>query len=209
MHENPGAVQRYLYGIDLKSVLERGLCIPTALPSALDVTLSMRHDTASAFGDFCPPSRLVTSITLGNMRIPSLAGPPFPNSQDYVFPQDEPRSLRWWVVDDQTMWSGKSRIHDDLAELLSVFATWLSWIGRRTSTRNPSPERREREFLSGVRLLHTAIERKYARESRAQTEHYRSLMTGLPPEEECSFFGSWVNGRAFPLSITLLTPSDT
>ena len=102
---------------------------------------------------------------------------PLPPQTGYDFGQDEFRSLRWWVISNQTMWYGEST-HDRLTDLFRILAIWQFSIGRKANRADPLSERREREVLSGVRLIQTATKK-----NRVKTE---SL------QQERSFFEGWV-----------------
>ena len=212
IHQNPADVQRYVYGHDVTSVLDTDLCMPVVVPQALEITLGTA-ETAEAFGELCPSTPLMTSMVVGDEEMPFVPDASL-RPVAYAFDLDELLSLRWWVVSKETMWSGAHGIRDNLTELLTMLATWLSYVGRRASGSDVLSEKRERNMIFGLRLVQGATDKKRRRGISPETapSSSSSLVATLPPEER-SFIQEWVSGGAEPLltmfpSGSALDPAD-
>ena len=182
--------------------------MPLVVPQALETALGTKAETSQTFGDLCPSTPVTTSMAVGNKEMLFVSDASL-RPVAYAFDLDEPLSLRWWVPNKQTMWSGEHGIRDNLTELLTMLATWLSYVGRRASDPDVLSEKRERDMIFGLRLVQEAINKKKRRKMGPKTSPSSSpsLVATLPPEER-SFIKEWASVNAEPLLTVFPSASE-
>ena len=113
-------VRRIIAGDDTKSVQEQRFAFPLMIPVALQACIEEMRYRYYEIAHSTLPSILIPVHDPSRQRPTTATLPLLQDSWD------ETGNLRYWVISNESMWSGQHRVLDEITEFLLILFSWFT-----------------------------------------------------------------------------------
>jgi hypothetical protein len=184
-------IRREVHGPDLKSVMDKQITLPLVIPSVLENFL------LNEFPRICPdlPSHYLSNPFLIPVHDPAkYVAPTVPNPvlPSLVEETSETGNLRYWVITNESMWTGQNPAMDEVSAVLWSLFRWFQDVNPVNTCDTPDAAWHLTRSLRRRALLPECASALGPRPIGHRREKSKRIDTGILDAREALLFREWV-----------------